>query len=255
MSTPINLATFDASKVTFSEVKKLEKGGSINILYEGKPLVIKSRALRVPFNVNQGFQGKPKKGEAPAEPKPDDKFELQLDLPDSDENKPMRAVLDAIDKAFMVHLTKNATTIYGETGLGLKAKALADSLKAVAAGTSKTYPLIKASDNAAYPDKFRLKWAPNSPVQIISKKNTPLAPKDIVRGSSVTAIFKIRGYFISEVMVSAQVDPIALCVAAGATIDASALFADDLDEDAEVPAASSEGSPNKRQRLEDPVDV
>ena len=77
---------FDASKVTFGELKVLGSGAkSVNLSYDGRPLVMQLSNLDVPYGLNTDDKYGPVK------------YSVNLSLRDFDSNPKVKAVFDALE--------------------------------------------------------------------------------------------------------------------------------------------------------------
>jgi hypothetical protein len=239
----LNAASFDVKKLAFSAPKKLDNGATVNISYDGAPLVIKSRPMRVAFDLSKGFVGKGAQKTAADS----NKYELQLEAPDNSDNAPMRTVIKAVNDAIKEYIKTHGPALYGEGGLGLKGKALADKLKEIDVDTLKSYYALPPSADARYSDKLKLKWNPSQDVKVVDKKNQAVPVEELVRGVMATCVFKVRGIFVNSLLMSVQLDAVAFCIQGGASISTLDLFADELDEDAKDDASRD----NKRTKVDD----
>jgi hypothetical protein len=233
----------DASKISFAAPKKLTNGVVVSMHYDGKPLILKTPRLVCPFDVTRGFKGKD--GAGAAEPKESNKTEISLNVPDTPANAALSSALKVVNDAIKSHIEREAPTIFGESGLNLKPKDLADMLKAVQSDTLKAYYALR-TDDEKYAPKLKLK-IPDS-ATMVNNKNPPqsISAEEIKRNSSVTAYFKVRGFFANSLLVSVQLEAAALCVSGSASMDVKDLFADDIEDDDTTP-----GKGTKRSRDDD----
>ena len=76
---------FDASNVTFGEIKVLQSGAkSVNLSYDGRPLVMQVSNLDVPYGLNKEDKYGPTK------------YSVNLSLRDFDSNPKVKAIFDAL---------------------------------------------------------------------------------------------------------------------------------------------------------------
>ena len=76
---------FDASNVTFGEIKVLQSGAkSVNLSYDGRPLVMQVSNLDVPYGLNKDDKYGPTK------------YSVNLSLRDFDSNPKVKAIFDAL---------------------------------------------------------------------------------------------------------------------------------------------------------------
>ncbi len=215
----------DPAQLTFSAPKKLTNGVVVSLLYKNKPLIIKTCRLTCPFDVTRGFKGKD--GTGGADPKDaNSKVEIILNVPETNDTKPLSQALYEVNAAVKKHIEREATLIFGENGLSLKKKDLEEKIKAVQSDTLKAYYALR-SDDEKYAPKLKLK-VPDG-VNVISNTGTVLAVEEIKRNSSVMAYFKVRGFFANSLLVSVQLEAAALCVWPSSGSDVKSLFADDLE--------------------------
>ena len=77
---------FDASNVTFGEIKVLSSGAkSVNLSYDGRPLVMQVSNLDLPYGLNTEDKYGPTK------------YSVNLSLRDFDSNPKVKAVFDALN--------------------------------------------------------------------------------------------------------------------------------------------------------------
>jgi hypothetical protein len=164
---------------------------------------------------------------------------------------PFKRALQLVDELFAKHVASEAHNIYGDAGMGLKAKALEGKLKEVEAGTLKMYSALKAADDK-YAPKIKVSFPASGAKVINTKGGKPMEPVDIQRGDQVTAVVRIKGMFFNSMLVSTQLEAALVAVRTGSAVDASAIFADIIEQDDE--AGPAPGAKRKADALGDGED-
>lgn len=244
---------FDAKLLTFGMTKKLDQGGVINFKYNGGEILIRTPMLTAPYGISAPYAMRNNKGGGSApDAKSGDSNKSSLDMTLSKNDKAAVALntwITALTDACAAHIKANAAAIYGDDGLKLKKVQAAEAIAAASAGTNKIYRPIKLSED--YDPKLSVKFPVNlEAVELINSKGAKITMLDIGRGSSVSAIFKINGLFINQLLVSVQTVVVAVCAKPTGSVTAATMFSDMLDPDAEPPHSGASGSAgnNKRKR-------
>jgi hypothetical protein len=232
----------DKAKLSFSAPRPIVKGNNqltgvqVQVSYEGKPLVFKTRFLKLPFGVSKGYNGGGGGGGGDGD---NNKPKIDLDLPVTPDNQPLRDALNAVEEALKDHIKTEASNIFGDTGLALKNKALADKLKEVAADTIKFYGIMR-QNNDKYDPKLKLGLSPD--FEAFNRKGLKkMAIDDIPKMCDMTAVFRIRGLYISGLMVTVQADALLACVSLTKTVDTKSIFAADAEPDEEGDGGDEDG--------------
>ena len=220
------------SKFSFSAPKKLSagiKGVVVNVFYDGQQLILKTPPLITPFGTSTGFKGAG--GKAPSENE-SNKTTIDLDVPNAETCTAFKRALLTVDEAFANYVASEAPLIFGEAGLGLKSKDMENKLREITSGTLKVYTCLRSSDEK-YAPKIKLTFPQSGAKVINTKGGKPMEAADIARGNQVTAVFRIKGLFVSPMMVTTQMEAALVAVRGAAAVDATAIFADIIEVDDE----------------------
>jgi len=232
-------AGLDPAKFSFSAPKKINTGVIINVSYNGRPLVMRTPPLTTPFGADKGY-----KAEGGKQENESNKTTVMLDVPATESAAALKRAIMTVDDVFHKHVSANAAVIFGDGGLALKAKPLADKLKEVEAGTLKVYTALKPGDDS-YAPKIKLSFPQTGANVINIKGGKPMEALDIGRGDQVTAVFRVKGMFVNAMMVTPQLEAAMVAVRAGSSADASAIFADIIEADAGEPSEPKAGDKRK----------
>lgn len=160
-----NIQTFNASTITFSELKKNPRGGKfINISVNGKPPVLRLPALRAPFGMS-----------LPNDQVKDYYLSLSL-IPEVEEK------FKDIDDHIVKFVAENSVQFLGKP---LTPDVISDLL---------LNPLVKVAKDAKYSNTIKMKCSSNSGKNTIDFYVSPTetVPIDEIRGgSSIETIIEI----------------------------------------------------------------
>lgn len=183
---------FDASNVTFGEIKVLQSGAkSVNVSYDGRPLVMQVSNLELPYGLNTEDKFGPTK------------YSVNLSLRDFDSNPKVKAVFDALNSLDdrIVHecVEKNWLKKPGMTEPILKQMKLYKSTVKFSEdqnGNRKPYPpTVKISLRKKKDNTFETVFYDTDKKEI---KDVPVEDL-IVRRMTATVLVECTGVWISSV--------------------------------------------------------
>jgi len=185
-------AQFDASCVTFGEIKSLQSGAkAVNLNYDGRPLVMQVSNLDVPYGLNTEDKYGPTK------------YSVNLSLRDFESNPKTKAVFEALDaldnKVTAECIEKNWLRKPGMTQQILKQMKLYKPTVKFSEddnGNRKPYPpTVKVALRKKKDDKFEALFYDQDKKEI---KDVPIEDL-IVKRMCVTALIECTGVWISSV--------------------------------------------------------
>jgi hypothetical protein len=184
-------AQFDASLVTFGEIKTLQSGAkAANLNYDGRPLVMQVSNLDVPYGLNTEDKYGPTK------------YSLNLSLRDFESNPKTKAVFEALqsldDRVTSECVDKNWLRKPGMTQQILKQMKLYKSTVKFSEdenGNRKPYPPTVKIALRKKNDKFETVFYDQDKKEI---KDVPIEDL-IVKRMTVTALVECTGVWISSV--------------------------------------------------------
>lgn len=184
-------AQFDASCVTFGEIKSLQSGAkAVNLNYEGRPLVMQVSNLDVPYGLNTEDKYGPTK------------YSVNLSLRDFESNPKTKAVFEALDaldnKVTAECVEKNWLRKPGMTQQILKQMKLYKPTVKFSEddnGNRKPYPPTVKVALRKKNDKFETVFYDQDKKEI---KDVPIEDL-IVKRMCVTALIECTGVWISSV--------------------------------------------------------
>jgi len=188
----ILVSEFDASNVTFGEVKALQNGSkAVNLSYSGRPLLIQVSNLDVPYGLNVEDKYGPTK------------YSFNLSLRDFDSNPKVKAVFDALDgldnRAMAEAVEKNWLKKPGMTQQILKQMNLYKPTVKFSVdenGNRKPYPPTVKVALKKKNDKFETVFY-DADKKEINLKDVPIEDL-IVKRMTVTALLECTGVWISS---------------------------------------------------------
>ena len=182
---------FDASNVTFGEVKALQNGAkSVNVSYSGRPLVMQMSNLDIPYGLNADDKYGPTK------------YSINLSLREYDSNPKVKAIYEALDNldSRVVHecVEKNWLKKPGMTEPILKQMKLYKPTVKFSEdqdGNRKPYPPTVKVALRKKNDKFETVFYDSDKKEI---KDVPVEDL-IVRRTTATVLIECTGAWISSV--------------------------------------------------------
>jgi hypothetical protein len=183
---------FDASNVTFGEIKVLQSGAkSVNLSYDGRPLVMQVSNLDVPYGLNKEDKYGPTK------------YSVNLSLRDFDSNPKVKAIFDALtgldDRVIHECVEKNWLKKPGMTEPILKQMKLYKPTVKFSEdenGNRKPYPpTVKVALRKKKDDSFETVFYDTDKKEI---KDVPVEDL-VVRRMTATVLVECTGVWISSV--------------------------------------------------------
>lgn len=213
----------------------------INILYDGKPLDVKFPALQAPFGVDSPNDGRPRKYADSS-----NKTTVQLAVPPTDETKALRDFFAVIETALKAHLKENADLIATDKdALALKGDKATKMIRSLQEEMYTYHAIVRQGSNEAYAPNLKLtvptdlKGIPRESVLLKSKKGYDISLEEVTRRSTVRANAKVKGVFVSEAMVTVQMELTALMlIESGGKPDAGNAFEGEIENVIASPAPS-----------------
>ena len=108
--------------------------------------------------------------------------------------------------------------------------------------------LTRGRSPSRYAPKLSVKLLPSGTTCLNKKGGKKMQPDEgAFRGSTVSALIKIRGIFANASVVSVQVDAISLLISSAPAIDPASVFLHDIekDDDDDEAGAATQGPPKK----------
>jgi hypothetical protein len=183
---------FDASNVTFGEIKVLQSGAkSVNVSYDGRPLVMQVSNLDVPYGLNKEDKYGPTK------------YSVNLSLRDFESNPKVKAIFDALtgldDRVIHECVEKNWLKKPGMTEPILKQMKLYKPTVKFSEdenGNRKPYPpTVKVALRKKKDDSFETVFYDTDKKEI---KDVPVEDL-VVRRMTATVLVECTGVWISSV--------------------------------------------------------
>ena len=183
---------FDASNVTFGEIKVLQSGAkSVNLSYDGRPLVMQVSNLDVPYGLNKEDKYGPTK------------YSVNLSLRDFESNPKVKAIFDALtgldDRVIHECVEKNWLKKPGMTEPILKQMKLYKPTVKFSEdenGNRKPYPpTVKVALRKKKDDSFETVFYDTDKKEI---KDVPVEDL-VVRRMTATVLVECTGVWISSV--------------------------------------------------------
>lgn len=233
-STFIDIASFDASKLTASAPRQIKGSNMVtfDVKYAGKDIVIKCPPCRAPFGFSFGNQFTK------------ERWETALEVADTPEHEQLADALDAICAFLKAHFRSNMATIFGREGLGYDAKKAATQEATFLAKYDDVMNIVRRKDGKQPLIGIKLpKVTDANPLMklltptrgvYINLEDTPEVAPDKLRktciGATVTAVIHVRGVLVTTVTPSVQLNPKHLLVRdVSKTDDEYAIFEDEMD--------------------------
>ena len=128
----------------------------------------------------------------------------------------------------------------------------------MAAGGLTKYLLLRLPKEDSY-SKFLRLGIPPSGCDYMDKQGKEITMEDVAPQSTVSAVMKVRGFFINALMMSVQVDAVQVITRNAARVNKTAIFAaagliDTVDEEEETDDAPPDSPPQKKRAKREAVE-